>query len=154
MGCRERQWQRLHASSLWSPVLGDLFKGVAPLFFGDSVERETCGDVRPSLRTLPSLVHTRSVGCLFAVFAAHIVGHWGEVPILSLCPEATCGSVGCRTVKLQRRGTWISQRHFLSLSFSLKNDGEGPSRASPSTNKQTNKQTNKHSLNSWRCAFK
>lgn len=43
-------------------------------FFGDSGERETCGDVRPSLRTLPSLVHTRSVGCLFAVSAAHLTG--------------------------------------------------------------------------------
>lgn len=139
MGCREREWQRSHAGSLWSPVLGDFFKGVAPLFFGDSGERETCGDVRPSLRTLPSLVHTRSVGCLFAVSAAHLTALWGEVPILSLCPEAICGSVGCRTVKLQRRGTWISQRHFLSLTFALKNDGERQSWASPSTNK--------HSLN-------
>ncbi len=40
-------------------------------------------------------------------------------------------------------GLGYPRRHFLSLSFSLKNDGEGPSRASPSTNKQTNK----HSLN-------
>ncbi len=105
--------------------------------FLETQERETCGDVRPSLRTLLSLVHTRSVGCLFAVSAATLAGLWGEVPILSLCPEATCGSVGCRTVKLQRRGTWISQRHFLSLSFSLKNNGDGPSRASLS--QQTNK---------------
>lgn len=107
--------------------------------FLETRERETCGEVRPSLRTLPSLVHMRSVGCLFAVSAAHLAGLWGKVPILSLCPEATCGSVGCRTVKLQRRGTWISQRHFLSMSCCLETNGERPHRASPSTNK--------HSLN-------
>lgn len=87
--------------------------------FLETRERETCGEVRPSLRTLKSLVHTGSVGCLFAVSAAHLAGLWGKVPILSLCPEATCGSVGCRTVELQRRGTWISQRHFLSMSLAL-----------------------------------
>jgi len=83
--------------------------------FLETRERETCGEVRPSLRTLQSLVYTGSVGCLFAVSAAHLAGLWGKVPILSLCPEATCGSVGCCTVELQRRGTWKSQRHFLSI---------------------------------------
>jgi len=103
--------------------------------FLETRERETCGEVRPSLRTLQSLVYTGSVGCLFAVSAAHLAGLWGKVPILSLCPEATCGSVGCCTVELQRRGTWKSQRHFLSIFCSLKSDGERPCRASPSTNK-------------------
>lgn len=117
MGCRERENDKDCMLAAFDLLSWETFLRGWHRCFLETLEKER--DLRPSLRTSPSLVHRRSVGCLFAVSAAHLAGHWGKVPILSLCPEATCGSVGHRMVRLQRRGTWISQRHFsLTLSFS------------------------------------